>query len=214
MVENSEIKRNVLAKAMELAAERGWRAVTLADVADRAGMPMAALYEVIRSKADIFCLLGEEADRSSLEGAKGFEPDDTVRDRLFDLVMRRFDALNPYKAGLRAIVRDVATDPLAAVGVGCRAPRSAGLMLEAAGVSTSGLSGAARVAGLTAAYGYAMRAWFDDDTADLSRTMAALDKALRRGEALAEFVWRGRRPSHGEATGGGPGGQGTEAPKA
>ncbi|KAB2864417.1 MAG: TetR/AcrR family transcriptional regulator, partial [Bauldia sp.] len=37
-------------------------------------------------------------------------------------------------------------------------------------------------------YAEAMRTWLDDDAPDLARTMAALDRALRRGERAMQMV--------------------------
>ena len=58
-------------------------------------------------------------------------------------------------------------------------------MLESAGISTYGIKGACRVAGLTGLYVKTLRVWLADDSADLSRVMAALDKDLGRVESWA-----------------------------
>jgi hypothetical protein len=55
-------------------------------------------------------------------------------------------------------------------------------MLEAAGISTDGAAGAMRVAGLGMAYAWVFRTWLEDDDPGLAKTMAALDRRLRRGE--------------------------------
>lgn len=67
------------------------------------------------------------------------------------------------------------------------------LALELAGISSSGLSGALRVKGLLVAYGDAFRTWLGDDSQDLTPTMAALDRNLRRAEKLAGLCWPGNR---------------------
>jgi hypothetical protein len=58
-------------------------------------------------------------------------------------------------------------------------------VLEAAGMDTSGIKGAIRVAGLGGIYLNVLRTWMEDDSADLGRTMAALDKNLSRAEQIA-----------------------------
>ena len=58
-------------------------------------------------------------------------------------------------------------------------------MLEAAGISASGPFGLLRTKGLLAVWLAALRVWLADDSNDLSRTMAALDRYLRRAERLA-----------------------------
>ena len=61
-------------------------------------------------------------------------------------------------------------------------------MLEAAGISAHGVDGGLRVAGLAAVYASVFRTWLADDDAGLSRTMAALDRRLRRGEQALHRV--------------------------
>jgi hypothetical protein len=55
-------------------------------------------------------------------------------------------------------------------------------MLEAAGIGTDGATGGLRVAGLAAVYASVFRVWLEDDDPGHARTMAALDRRLRRGE--------------------------------
>ena len=55
-------------------------------------------------------------------------------------------------------------------------------MLRAAGIEPDGFDGKVRTAGLGAVYASAFRTWLDDDDPGLARTMAALDRRLRRGE--------------------------------
>ena len=63
-------------------------------------------------------------------------------------------------------------------------------MLRAAGVDPDGPGGSAMVAGLGAVHARVMRTFLADDTADLSRTMAALDSELRRAESWANSLRR------------------------
>jgi len=110
------------------------------------------------------------------------EADERPRDRVFDLLMRRFDALKPHRAAFEVLARELPADPLAALAAGAGALRSVALMLEAAGVPTGGLFGIVAVNATAAAYGAAMRVWLRDETPDLAPTMAALDRRLRAVE--------------------------------
>jgi len=187
--------KRVIEVALRLAAERGWADLALADIAAAAKMPLADLYASYPSKTAILVGLSREVDRQVLAG---LEPgaEESTRDRLFDLIMKRFDALAPHRDGLSAVARDARRDPLAALcGMGQLA-RSMALMLEAAGVSSSGIPGALRTRGLGAIYLATMRDWFRDDSADKARTMAALDARLRRAESCAlRFDRRGTAKS-------------------
>ncbi len=63
-----------------------------------------------------------------------------------------------------------------------------GWMLEAAGLSAAGLRGVVRAETLVGVWLYALRAWKDDESADLSGTMAAMDKALDQAERLFDLL--------------------------
>lgn len=181
--------KHVIVVALRLAAERGWAGLALADIAAAAKLSLAELYALYPSKTAILVALSREVDRQVLAG---LEPggDESTRDRLFDLIMKRFDALTPYRDGLAAVARCAGRDPVAAVCGLEQLARSMALTLEAAGVSSSGLAGALRTKGLGVIYLATMRDWFRDDSADKSRTMAALDARLRRAEGWAHRLDR------------------------
>jgi AcrR family transcriptional regulator len=183
--------KSVIAAALQLAAERGWADLPLADIAAAAKLSLAELYALYPSKTAILIALSRDIDRQVLAGLEeGAE--ESTRDRLFDLIMKRFDALAPYRDGLAAVARAAGRDPAAVLrGMGQLA-RSMGLMLEAAGVSSSGLAGLVRTKALGAIYLATMRDWFHDDSTDKARTMAALDGRLRRAEGwVRRFDRRG-----------------------
>jgi AcrR family transcriptional regulator len=194
----TSIPDRVLAAAMKLAAERPWREVTLAEIAAAARVDLAQLYEAYASKAAIVTALMRKADS---EVVAGFDPsslDEPVRDRLIDALMRRLDALAPYKNAVGSILRDLGTDPVSAL---CMLPgflNSMAWTLEAAGVGSSGLGGRLRVKGLALIYASTVRVWLRDDSPDLGRTMAFLDRRLSQAEHLVRFVPDGRRRRHRE----------------
>jgi hypothetical protein len=69
--------------------------------------------------------------------------------------------------------------------------RSLAWMLEAAGIGTGGWAGACRVKGLAVLYAATFGAWLRDETEDMGKTMAALDKNLGRAERFAStFAFR------------------------
>lgn len=168
----------------------GWRRLSLSAIAVAAELPILQVYRVFHSKQAILRGLYNRIDQIVLADPPAAEPDERARDRLFDLMMRRFDALQPYKPALDVLRRDLVSDPVAALCVGASLLRSMRWMLEAAEIPTSGVRGAIAVKLATAAYLSAMRIWQRDDSQDLARTMAALDARLRRIEG-----WFGSAPS-------------------
>ncbi len=193
----------VVAAAMALAAERDWREIGLAEIAAAAGLKLSDRLVAYPSTMAILDAVSKAIDRKVLAD---FVPDadsSSARDRLFDVLMQRFDALDLHKEALRRILTAACRDPLVGLCAGGSLLRSMGLMLEAAGVPSDGIRGAIKVKALSAIYGATLRDWLKDETADKSRTMAALDGRLRRAEGWANSLKSmnfGRRASEREAT--------------
>jgi hypothetical protein len=131
------------------------------------------------------------ADQAALAGAEAEGP---VRDRLFDLLMRRFDTLQQHRGGVLALMRALPSDPPAAAMLAFATRRSMRWMLQAAGVSTAGLRGEMQVRGLMAVWLWGLRAWARDETSDMSATMVALDNALARADQVAGWLYGRRAP--------------------
>ena len=176
--------------ALRLAARDGWQRLSLADIAAEAGISVLQLYTLFRSKTAILEAFHRRIDAAVI--AAGEAEGERPRDRLFDAIMRRFDALAPSKAAVRAIARDVSADPLAALSGVPTLLNSMGWMLELSGVSASGWRGRARAKLLLGIYLSVLRVWLGDDTADMTKTMAALDARLRRAERWLGLAVGGR----------------------
>ena len=163
-------------------ASEGWRHLSLAAIADAAELPILRVYRTFGSKRAILRGLYRRVDAAALAEPPPAEPAERPRDRLFDLLMRRFDTLRPYKPTLEVLRRELPGDPATVVCAGASLLRSMRWMLEATNISTGGLRGAVAVKLTAAAYLSTMRVWQRDDSPDLARTMAALDARLRRIE--------------------------------
>ena len=148
MVKKADVPKVALTTALELAAGRGWRDLTMEDIAAEGGLTLVQLHDAYASKGAILDAFVDQIDAAVLAGDSADLAADPVRDRLFDIVMRRFDALGAHKDAVRAILRDTGLDPCAMIGGTCRLQRSMRWMLEAARVDTSGLAGQLRVKGL------------------------------------------------------------------
>ena len=163
-------------------ASEGWRHLSLATIADAAELPIVRVYRTFGSKQAILCGLYRRVDAAALAEPPPPEPAERPRDRLFDLLMRRFDTLQRYKPALEVLGRELPGDPVTVICAGASLLRSMRWMLEATNISTGGLRGGLAVKLTAAAYLSTMRVWQNDDSPDLARTMAALDTRLRRIE--------------------------------
>ena len=169
----------IIDAALALTARDGWRRLTMAAIAAEAGLPILNLYRAFSSTTAILCAFFRRVDETVLAAPIEAEIDERPRDRVFDLLMRRFDALQPYRGAIEVLGRELPSDPLAALAAGAGLLRSMAWMLEAAGIAAGGLGGAVTVKLTAAAYMRTIREWQRDDTVDLAPTMAALDRRLR-----------------------------------
>ncbi len=170
--------------ALKLAAERGWVAITLDDIAAAAKLDTDEVYRITPTKSAVLNAFVRRTDLAVLESQPEAEEEAeaTTHDRLFDVLMRRFEVLRPNREALGVLCRDLPRDPVTLAATIPQAHYSFGRMLEAAGVSAKGLRGLARIHALAAVWLATQRTWFSDEGPDMARTMAVLDRNLRRME--------------------------------
>lgn len=171
----------LLEALMDLCATHGWLNVSFDDIVAQAGVSAAEAADYANSKCEVLVLLGEQIDAAMLDG----EPaDGSPKDKLFDLIMRRFDALQPYREAVLAIMQDAPRDPLLTPRLLPSFRQSLSLILQEADIAPTPL----RVLGLGALSLAVLQAWRSDDSADMSKTMAALDNRLDQLEKLAQLL--------------------------
>jgi AcrR family transcriptional regulator len=187
-----DIEGRLVDAMLALSETEGWRGLSVAAIARHAGVPLADVHPAYGSRLAILAAFMRRIDKAVVASDFAFAPEDTARDRLFEVVMRRFDALRTYREALRRIQAGLIFDPLAVLAslpaFGC----SMTWMLEAAEIASDGAAGCAKAAGLAGVWAKTFRVWLDDDTPDLARTMAALDRNLGRAGRCAEVLF-GRR---------------------
>lgn len=188
-MDEAEFDRAAIKAVFDQAALRGWADVSLVEAAQDAGLDLARMRRRFPGRGAVLMRFGAALDGAALSGV----PSGSPRERLFDLLMNRFEALNAHREGVRALLSAMRTDPAVSALLYASTLRSMKWLLEAAGVPATGLSGALRVHGLLALWLYVLRVWEGDDSPDLSGTMAAVDRGLDRA-MQAERSLPGRRP--------------------
>ena len=178
MIDTTQPLGRAVAAALRLAEKKSWVQVSLLDIADEAGLTLVELSRHVSSKTAVLRAFARLVDDEVLRKAERREPEESLRERLFDVVMTRFETMAPYRAGLKRIAGEAAFMPELVPSV----MTSQAWMLVAAGIPAEGLSGSVRAAGLASVYAMTFRDWLDDDDAGMARTMAGLDRRLRRGE--------------------------------
>lgn len=183
--------RKVVEAALHLAAVQGWRDTTMADIAAEAGVPLAELRHRFSGKQGILAAFSRQIDETVLAGTDPDIADEPVRDRLFDLLIRRLDALKPYRDGVAALAAELRWDPPALACL-CAGPLRTSMQwtLDAARVDRWGPLAPLQLKGLGLIYLGVLRVWLRDQSDDYASTMAALDKALNRADSVAAMLRR------------------------
>jgi AcrR family transcriptional regulator len=173
---------------MALLSEHSFEQIGLAEVAGRAGLKLSQLRAEFGSTLAILAAHIKDIDRAVLAGGDADMAEEPARERLFDVLMRRLEALAPYKEAVRSLLRSARRNPGLALALNAMAVRSQVWMLEAAGIGASGPKGALRAQGAALMFARVLSVWVDDDEPGLDRTMAALDRGLASAERWAGFL--------------------------
>lgn len=193
------LQDDIIDTALSVIAERGFSDSDWEEIAARSDRTVQALRGHIGDLPDAVLKFLDRVDRQVLSEDAGFTDEDSVKDRLFDLLMRRLDGLAPHRQAMVAVSREMRRDPCLAALIGGRELRALSWYLAEAGVSTKGPFGLIRTKGLGLVWTHAFTVWLDDDSDDFAKTMAVLDKDLSRaGRAAAWIGPRRGGPRRGE----------------
>lgn len=208
----SETAREACLRAfLHLVATRPLRCIDLAEVAATSGIALSEMRAAYGGVDDLLAAFFRATDRRVLaEGGPDAEDfaGEGPRERLFEVLMRRLDALEPHREAVRALAKAARRDPVLALKLLRLSARSQRWMLAAAGLDCTGLAGSARAKGLALVFARVVAVWLDDDDPGLARTMAALDRELANAGKLLDMLddlafialpWRTRRRNaHGD----------------
>jgi AcrR family transcriptional regulator len=171
---------------MALLADNPLEEIGLAEIANRAGLSLSQLRAEFGSPLAILAAHIKDIDRKVLDA--GVVEEGSARERLFEILMRRFEMLAPYRAAVRSLMQSARRNPGLALAMNAMAVRSQHWMLTAAGISSNGPRGALRAQGAALLFARVAAVWVDDEEPGLDRTMAALDRGLASAERWSGFV--------------------------
>src|SRR5246127_754895 len=174
----------IIAAFLTLLAEKPIERIGFAEIAEASGVSLAQLRNEFASTLAILAAHMKSIDRAVLSEDFGDVEEEPARERLFDVLMRRIEILAPHREAARSLMRSARRNPPLALALNSLAVRSQQWMLTAAGIGASGPRGMIRAQGLAGLFASVLRTWVDDDDHGQARTMAALDRALGRGQRL------------------------------
>lgn len=181
-------REKIIAALLALLAEKSFERIGLSEIAGGAGISLAQLRGAFGSPLAILAAYLKDVDRTVLGGDFSDMAEEPARERLFDVLMRRLEALAPHRQAVRSLLRSARRNAPLAFALNALAVRSQKWMLTAADINASGPRGALRAQGLALLFSSVLRTWVRDDDPGLSRTMAELDRALARGQRFVGLL--------------------------
>ncbi|KAF2992167.1 TetR/AcrR family transcriptional regulator [Methylocystis sp. MJC1] len=179
------VRNRVIDAALKLAARRDFGDVSLTDIAHEASISLADLRDLFPSKGAIIGGFNRRIDRDVLEAISAQDSHDPARDRLYEVLRKRLEVLEPHRDALASIFRWSTRDPLTSAALNRETLNSMRFMLEAADIDCDGPVGSLKLQGLAMAWGRVLDAWFQDG---FSFALETLDREIARGERYVEHV--------------------------
>ena len=183
--------------------------ISLRSIAEAAKVPLTKLVMHGATRADLLEAFVDRVDAIVLDGDDPSMMEEPPRERLFDVMMRRYDALLPHKLALIQLERDARRDPTLAAQVLRLSGKSLQRMAASVGVDTDGPRGVIVMAGLASIHARVLRTWLKESDEGQAKTMAELDRLLREAEKrigdldrfarivtegdMSSLMWRPRR---------------------
>jgi len=178
----------IIAALLALLAEKPIEQIGFAEIAKEVGVSLTQLRGEFASTLAILAAHIKATDRAVLAADFSDMAEEPPRERLFDVLMRRLEILAPHREAVRSLVRSVRHNPPLALALNGLAVRSQQWMLAAADIKAAGPRGIMRAQGLALLFSTVLRTWVNDEDPGLARTMAALDRALARGQRFAGYL--------------------------
>lgn len=181
-------EKKICDAALRLAATQDWNDLTLEQIAKAAKVPRVQAKKLFADKDAILPALIRRTGRE-VAAAVGGPARALTHDRLFEVMMARFDILQSHRAAILGIINAVRRNPALARAIVPAEAQAMRAMLVLAGFKGTGIEEIFAAAGLLAIYALALCRWARDDSPDMAKTMALLDRSLRRGGKLAELLF-------------------------
>ena len=174
--------------SLSLAASKNWSYVSMSDIAKEAKTTLSELQSQFPSQLDILIAIGRSIDTKMLLEVSKPNYEEEERDRLFEVFMARFDALNENREAMISILNSFKSDPKALLTALPHLKESIKWVMEAAGLDTTRKTTPIKILILKGVYLNTLRSWMKDESTDMAKTMSTLDKSLNRMEQAEGFL--------------------------
>lgn len=187
MVENKKEKLIIL--GFKLIEKKGWSYFSLKNLAKENKSDLESIKIFFKNKSQFLESFSEMIDNKVLANIDKDEFNkNSIKDNLFELIMLRFENLNHFKTGLKILLSDLKKSPVELKKIMRKVLDSMDLFLEIANVKNNYLMDFIKVNIIFIIYSYVFKVWLDDQSSEMSKTMAELDKWLSKAEFYGKKI--------------------------
>ena len=189
MKNSSETEKNYIKKGFDLINDIGWDKFSIEKLSTKENIPVRDLKVFFKCKysiVDKFSIMIDKNIESKLR-LEDFK-DSSKKDILFELIMMRFDEMEEFKGSLAKILDVSKNKPLLASIITRNVMNTMDFFLELSNSYSNYAFDVLKKNFLFLIYSITFKTWLSDNTEDLSKTMAELDKLLSTAENFQQKV--------------------------
>ena len=189
MARTIDTNKRIISVTLKLAETITWQEITVDNIARVAKVEPSILLQNFSSKLSILEAFNRQLDANIRQEFAKTRNLGSVREQLFDIIMTRFDFLNSHKQALKSIYKTTIPYDLHATICGLNnVTNSMKVVLNMTEISTKTPLGCIRTKLLSAIFVRSFVTWLNDDSADMAKTMAKLDRDLAKAERLSNLI--------------------------
>ena len=189
MKNSIEIENKYIKKGFDLINDIGWEEFSLEKLSTKEKIPINDLKVFFKCKNSIVDKFSRMIDKN-IESKLRIDDfkDSSKKDILFELIMMRFDEMEGYKGSLVKILDVSKNKPLLISIITKNVMNTMDFFLELSNSYNNYAFDFLKKNFLFIIYSITFKTWLSDDTEDLSKTMAELDKLLSTAENFQQKV--------------------------
>ena len=183
---NKSSKFKIIEESFLFIDKIGWKEFSIERFAEENKYKTSEVKKFIGNKNDLLIEFSKMIDEKvelniDLEEFKNSD----VKDNIFELIMMRFDAMTPFKGGLKKIINEI-KNPIILKEISQNILASMDFYLEFSNAYDDTLFDIIKKKSLFLIYSYCFKAWLNDDSKELSKTMSELDRLLNYAEKFSK----------------------------
>ena len=189
MNDSMEIEKIYIEKGFNLINDIGWEQFSIENLSTKEKIPLNKLKVYFKCKYSIVEKFSRMIDKNieSKLRVNDFK-DSSKKDILFELIMMRFDEMEEFKSSLARVLDASKKNPILISIITQNVMNTMDFFLELSNSYNNYAFDALKKYFLFLIYSITFKTWLTDNTEDLSKTMAELDRLLSTAENFQKKI--------------------------